>query len=523
MSSSIEPHLHDAPSEVTADEYVGRRVAKSAAWMVMKRFFFKSVGLISTLILVRILAPEAFGLAAIASVAFDVLDVMTEFSLVLALVKMKNPTRAHFDTAWTLLVMRGFLIGALMYVAAPFVADFMNEPRLVDITRVLALLPVVQGFESVGLIYFRLELRFDRIFWYEVTGKLIGFAMVIPAAFILQNAWAVVIGYLGPKFIMIPISYWMHPYRPRPSLAAFGELFNFSKWLLATNVLALFRDYTIVLLLGKIGGPSATGLYQQAWQIAALPASEIAAPIRQPMYSGYAKVLGDMARLRQQAVDGLSLMLMIVTPLSVGLALTADWIQPIALGPKWVGAAPLIQICALYALVEAVGEFTHNIYVVLDRQKRYVGIMALTILIRTGFVIWAGINHGILWAAAAMALTSVFSSGLWFFQVTYIIHLSLRKMFAQTWRTGLATLIMIGGVLYLQTLWPQSAETGAMFVQFAAQVAGGGILYIAAILTLWRLSGRPGGPENHALLIVGHTLPRLGRLIGVTRTFSAAK
>jgi len=510
VSSGINPGIPHAPSEVFADQYLGRRVAKSAAWMVLKRLFFKSVGLISTLILVRLLAPEAFGLAAIGSVAYDVLDAMTEFSFVLALVKMKQPQRAHFDTAWTLLVMRGFLIGGLMYVAAPFVADFMREPRLLDITRVLALLPVLQGFENVGLIQFRRELRFERIFWYEVVGKLLGFMMVIPAALILHNAWAVVIGYLGPKFITIPASYLMHPHRPRFSLKAGSELLNFSKWLFATNLLYLLRDYTMVLLLGRVGGASATGLYQQAWQIAALPASEIAAPSRQPMYSGYAKVLDDKARLGRQFVDGLALIMMMITPMSIGIALVAPWIQDIALGPKWVGAAPLISICALYALTEAVGDLTHNLYVVLDRQRRFVGIMVVNVVIRTGLVIWAGVTHGVVWAAAAMAITSLFGSVLWFAQLRNIIGRLVGPTFRATWRTGFATLVMAAGVLYIQMAWPQASGMPVMIAQLAVQSLAGAALYLGTLLGAWRLGGRPEGPEAHAVKAAIQLLQRVG-------------
>ena len=140
----------------------------------MKRLAFKGIGLFSTLILVRLLAPEAFGIAAIASTAYDALNALSEFSFSLALVKMKNPTREHFDSAWTLIVLRGFAIGAMMFVSAPWIAAAMREPRLLDITRVMSLYPVLWGFENIGLIEFQRELRFDRLFVYDVLGKVVG-------------------------------------------------------------------------------------------------------------------------------------------------------------------------------------------------------------------------------------------------------------------------------------------------------------------------------------------------------------
>ena len=510
MTSSVEP-IPSAPSEIFADQYLGRRVAKGAAWMVMKRVSFRAVGLISNLILARLLMPEAVGLVALASVAYDLLDVLTEFSFTLALVKMKEPTRAHFDTAWTLVVVRGLLIGALMVVGAPALAEFVHEPRLVDITRVLALVPVLQGLENVGLIEFQRSLRFDRIFWYELIGRLVGFVLVIPAALILHNAWALVIGYLGPKLVTVPYSYFLHPYRPRFSLKAGRELLNFSKWLFATNLMYILRDYTMVLLLGRVGGASATGLYQQSWQIGVLPASEIAAPVRRPMYSGYAKVLDDRDRLRAQVVDGLALVLMMITPASVGIALTAGLVQAVGLGPNWVGAAPLLTICAIYALIEAVGEFTHNLYVVHDRQRRFVEIMTALIVVRTGLVIWAGLTHGVLWAVWAMAAVSFFSTSILFTQLIVIIDLSVRRVIAALWRVMVATAVMASGVAYLQYLWPQSGQMPEMIGQLSSQIALGAFLYIGVLIALWRASGRPSGAEAHALEVLQKGLARMSR------------
>jgi O-antigen/teichoic acid export membrane protein len=510
LEPTIEPVLPSAIAEAITDQSLGRRVAKSAAWMVMKRLAFKGIGLFSTLILVRLLAPEAFGLAAIASTAYDALNTMTEFSFSLALVKMKNPTRAHYDTAWTLIVLRGFAIGAAMFLTAPLVADLMREPRLLDITRVMSIYPVLWGLENIGLIEYQRDLRFDKLFVYDVLGKVVGFLVVIPAALILHNAWAVVLGTIAPKLVQIPASYVMHPYRPRFAFKAGKELFNFSKWLFVTNLFSLINQYMIVILIGRIGGAGPVGLFRTAEQIGILPVSEVAAPIRGPMYAGYAKMLGDGERLCQHVIDGLSLTLMIILPMTVGIALTANLIEHVALGPEWAGAAPFIQVCAFYALFEGIGEFTHNLYVVYDRQRRFVEIMTFTVLLRLALVVWAGFAYGVLWAAAMFALTSFFSSALWFGQLTTMIGLSLKKTFAAVWRTFAATAIMAGGVSYFLSVWPDDGSAPDRVLELIVAVTLGGGLYLAPLLGLWSLCGRPPGPEDHALKAIRQLIARFG-------------
>jgi lipopolysaccharide exporter len=506
----VEPILPSAIAEAIVDQSLGKRVAKGAAWMVLKRLAFKGIGLISTLILVRLLAPDAFGLAAIASTAYDTLNAISDLSFALALVKMKTPTRAQYDTAWTLTVLRGFAIGGLIYLSAPWIAEAMREPRLVDITRVMALYPIIWGFENIGLIDFQRDLRFDRLFVYDVLGKVAGFLVVIPAALILHNAWAVVLGTIAPKIVQVPASYIMHPYRPRISFKAGRELLGFSKWLFATNILSLANNYLITILIGRIGGAASVGLFRTAEQIGILPVSEVAAPIRGPMYAGYAKVMNDRDRLCRHVVDGLSLTLMIITPLSIGIALVAKLIEQVALGAEWAGAAAFIQVCAFYALFEGIGEFTHNLYVVKDRQRRFVAIMTFTVVIRVALVVWAGFTYGVLWAAIMFALTSFFSAAIWFGQLTTMIHLSIRRTLAAVWRTFAATGIMSAGVFYFLSIWPYGATTPGHIAELVLAIALGGLLYVGPLLGLWVLCGRPAGPEDHAAKAIPQLLARLG-------------
>ncbi len=509
MEPSLEPVLPSAVAEAIVDQSLGKRVAKSAAWMVMKRLAFKGIGLFSTLILVRLLAPEAFGLAAIASTAYDALNTISEFSFALALVKMKAPTREHYDSAWTLIMLRGFAIGAAMFLSAPLISEWMREPRLTDITRVMAIYPVLWGFENIGLIEFQRDLRYDRLFVYDVLGKIAGFIVVIPAALILHNAWAVVLGTIAPKIVQIPASYIMHPYRPRVSFRAGAELLSFSKWLFATNVLSLTNNYMITILIGRIGGAGSVGLFRTAEQIGILPVSEVAAPIRGPMYAGYAKVLHDRRQLCRHVVDGLSLTLMIITPLTIGIVLTAHLIERVALGAEWAGAAPFIQVCAFYALFEGIGEFTHNLYVVTDRQRRFVEIMTLTVVARTGLVIWAGFAYGVLWAAAMFALTSFFSSAIWFGQLTTMIGLSLMETWRAIWRTLAATGAMAAAVYYFIAAWGDDAGVTARLTELVVAIILGGMVYIGVLLCLWLMGGRPSGPEALASRAFGRLWARL--------------
>jgi O-antigen/teichoic acid export membrane protein len=364
---------------------------------------------------------------------------------------------------------------------------------------VLSFAPILQGFENVGLIEYQRDLRFDRIFWYQLVSKVASFLIVIPAAIVLQNYWALVLGAFAARFITIPLSYAIHPFRPRFSLRAFGDLFDFSKWLFVTNMLTMVDSYLMTLLLGRTAGAAAVGTFQVANQIASLPASEVAAPVRRPIYAGYAKVKDDMAALRTQIVSGFGFLMLLVIPMSVGLAAACELVQRLGLGAKWEDAAPIVALCAMYALFDAIGQFTHNIYLVRGEQKRFVRIMAGNIALRVTLVIVAGVYGGVLWAVAALAGTALLNAVMWFAKLLPLVGLRAREPFAVVWRSFAAAGAMAVTVRAAIYAWPPEHALGPLALQTLLVCGLGAVVHVTVQALLWLACGRPRGPEQQLL------------------------
>jgi len=307
----------------------------------------------------------------------------------------------------------------------------------------------------------------------------------------------------------VVMSYVMHPYRPRPSLARWRELFDFSKWLMVANVEWVIDSYSMTFIVGRVAGPAAIGLYQVAYQIAALPASEIAAPIRPPMYAGFARIVDDKAALRQQILDGLALILSIIVPLSIGLALMAAPVTRLALGQEWLASIPLIRLCAFYALFDAVGHFTHNIYTVLHRQRRFVGVFGVALVVRFPAVILAAVWYGVNGAAAAMALTAAFNMVLWTSCLFPLIGIGLADVVRGVWRCVASAGLMSAIVLALLAAWPEAVGTAPILARAVAVSLAGGIAHVATQLALWHLAGSPPGAEAHLLRLLRAALARV--------------
>src|SRR5258707_9108035 len=140
------------------------RTVLGAGWMVAWRMVTRLLGLISTLVLARILVPADFGLVALATASSDAVEALSVLGLDDALVRDKESSRALNDTAFSLMAARGVLNAALIAVLAYPASVWLVEPRLVPILLVLSALTLIAGFENIGIVEFRRNLQFQKAF-----------------------------------------------------------------------------------------------------------------------------------------------------------------------------------------------------------------------------------------------------------------------------------------------------------------------------------------------------------------------
>ena len=502
--SAVRPEAAESPADIApapedAIHSVRRGVAAGALFMVLLRFSFRLIGLVNTFILVRLLLPSDFGLVGLVTAAYSIIDLLSQMSLQMVIIRMPAPSRDDYDTAWTLGLIRGVLIAVLLVAAGPFLASYIHEPRVVQLCYVLGAVSIVQGFENIRLVDLQRSLQYQQIFVYQVAGKIAGVLTTIPLAFYLHNYWALISGIAAMRFTMIAMGYAMRPYKPRFCLASWHELFHFSKWLMVGNMLWVIDANAMTFLIGRIAGTAEIGMYQVGYQIGALPASEIAAPIRDPLYAGSARLLGDMNQLRKYFFDNLQLMIAVITPLSIGICLMAKPIALIFLGTKWAATIPLIQYCSLYALFDAIGHYPAGVYTVLNKQREYYGLLALLLLVRVPAIVIGGLHYGTVGALIAVTATAVLGMVMWNAFLPRVLGATLDDFFRATWRTALSSCAMAVAVAFAVANYPEPEGTAFELLRFALICLIGAVVHIGTLLAAWAMCGFPDGAERQAL------------------------
>ncbi|MEM9058056.1 MAG: lipopolysaccharide biosynthesis protein [Pseudomonadota bacterium] len=472
-----------------------------SAWMIAMRWGLRGIGLVSTVILVRLLAPEDFGLVAMATLFIALLDVFTSFGVDMALIQRADATEEHFNTAWTIRLLQAVLIALLLVLLAPFLADYFNEGRVTALTMFLAIGVLVAGFENIGIVAFRKELEFAREFRFAIYTKFGSFVITIGLALWLRNYWALAWGIVGGKVVSVAVSYLMHPYRPRPSLARFRDLWSFSQWMLLRNIGMYLRKQVDSFLVARFFDTGQMGFYSVAKEVAELPTTDLVWPTARALFPGYAKLAHDPARMGRAYLNALNTIALFAVPIGLGLALVAEPLVLVAFGERWAGISSVLAWLAFSGVFTSVSAGVQMPLIALGRMRRAAALAWVQLVAVVPVVLYA-VQRGdltdvaIAHSAVAAALVPVF-----FATLTTLGIVGWGDVLRALWRPLTAGAVMSACVLLIP-----DGFTAVPLVELLVKSAVGAVTFTVAGFAIWRAAGEPDGGERMVSELIGKRL-----------------
>ncbi len=200
----------DEPATALSSADLSDRTTRGVGWTVFWRFATRGLGLISTLILARLLVPADFGLVALASSFVVAIDALATTGVYDVLIREPGFQPRLYDTAFTIALIRGIVTATALASLAGPAGGFFDEPRLTPILLVLAVGTLIDSAENTGTVDFRKYMRFDREFVLLLLPRILGIMITIAAAVLLQSYWALVIGSLLQKVVRVILGYVLH-------------------------------------------------------------------------------------------------------------------------------------------------------------------------------------------------------------------------------------------------------------------------------------------------------------------------
>jgi O-antigen/teichoic acid export membrane protein len=329
-----------------------QRVIRSGLWVAASQVMLSGLGVARSIILARLLSPEVFGLMGLAQIAMRTVETLTRPGIGEALIARRQSFESAGETAFTLLVARGAVLTALLWLLAPVVASFYQSEALTPVIRALSISLLVGGFCSINTVARSRDLEFRRLTYLGQAAAWASFIVTVSAAYWLRSVWALVFGQLAAAVVTTVLSYFLVGGRLRFGFdrAVARELLSYGKFITGASIVLFIASELDSALIGKYLGIVQLGYYTLAATIAQIVTTQVSKIISGVMLPAYSRLQDDLVALRQTFLRTVSLVVFLVLPATVGLILVAEPLIAVVYGDRWLPAAAPLQITAVFGL-----------------------------------------------------------------------------------------------------------------------------------------------------------------------------
>lgn len=336
-------------------------------------------------LLARLLAPADFGLVAMAFVVLGLSSLVDDLGMAGAIIQRPKLTERHIRTAFTVSVLLGICLSALVVLAAPLGALAVRNQSLIPIVRALGIGFAVRGCSVVAGALLRRRLDYKPLFLIEFGSYVVGYAGTSVVLVLFgYGVWSLVWGSLAQSLLssvaLLVVS--RHSLRPLWGRSEMRELLRFGAGATANG----FVNYAAIngdnFIIGRSLGASDLGLYSRAYTLMNLPHTYTASLISGVLFSAFAQVQAEKERLRRGYLIASRVTSLSAAPVMAGMIVAAPHLVRGLYGAAWDGTVlPLQILCAagyfraLYHLGGSVTQASGRIYLELGAQLGYAAIM----------------------------------------------------------------------------------------------------------------------------------------------------
>ncbi|MDZ4673937.1 MAG: lipopolysaccharide biosynthesis protein [Gemmatimonadota bacterium] len=456
-----------------------RTLAGGVAWIGALRWSAQILNWLSTLVVIRLLSPEDYGIVGMATVFIGVAAVLSEFGLgsaVVALPALDSREVAELNGGAVLL---SIVMAIVALLSAPLLAHFFNEPALRLVVPVLSLGFVLEGIRTVPVAMLSRRLAYRSTAMLDFGRQAGSAVLVLALAWLGTGYWALVGGNLGGSLVA---TLWVLAIHRQPlavpRLAHLARPLTYARHILGSRIAWQAYRNSDFLIAGRLFGADLLGYYTVAWNLASLPGEKLGNIITAATGPFFAAIQHDRAALRHHFLRVTEMLSLIILPVLVGFLLVADLAVPLLLGDRWMPAVTPLRLLIGYAAVQAVVSPVSQVLNVTGntRTSMLSGVLALLVLPPTFLVgahFW-GINGIALGWLATYPLLTLYPLG----RVRQALSLPFLE-YLRAWRRAVEGVIwLLALALLVGFLMPPGLPEWARLVALIIAGAGG---YLACI------------------------------------------
>lgn len=468
-------------SREPADDAFAAATTRAAGWAFAALVAGRAISVVCLAILARLLTPVDFGVVAIALAYLTYAETVTDLGTAAALIYSPARGRAQDDIAQVTFVVNvvvGWVWFAITLAVTPWLAAFFHHDGIPAILSALAWTFPLKALGATHDALTQKDLRFRARLVPEVGLALTKGLLAVTLALAGMGVWSLVWGHLAGVAMSTLLLWLVVPWRPgwrlpldrlRPVLAYGGRI-------VAVNVVAAVVHHADLVIVGRVLGATALGLYQMAARVPDLSLLMVARVGGRVMFPALARIGRRGQPVAEAYLVGMRRLALVVLPAAAGLALLAEPTVAVMFGPQWTAAAPVLRFLAVYAGLRALGSLAGEALKAMGRPGLLasLGVVKATIVVPTLLLVAPA---GVVAVAAALAAVTLLGVLLNIVAVWRIAGVDPARLIAALRPGALAAAAILG----IQVAWLHTARGAPDWMLMLGGMAAGGAIYVLVL------------------------------------------
>lgn len=367
---------------------LNKSIINATKWSFITEVMAKLVAPISSMVLARLLTPEAFGVVATLNMVIAFAEIFTDAGFQRYLIQHEFKDEEDKDKStnvafWSNLVMSFVLWGIIAIFREPL-ATLVGSPGLGHVLVVACISIPLAAFSSIQMALFKRGLDFKTLFWRRLAMILVPLCVTIPLAFWLRSYWALVIGTIVTNLVNAILLTVKSNWRPRRyySFDRLKEMFSFCAWSIVDSVLVWATAYIDIFFIGRALDAYYLGLYKTSITTVGQFTSLITASVLPVVMPAISRLQDNIPEMRKTLLKFQKYTSVFLFPIGVGIFLFQDFVTAIMLGNQWSEAAPFIGLWALMELIMVIfSRFCSNVYPAIGKPRVSVIVQLLHLVV----------------------------------------------------------------------------------------------------------------------------------------------
>lgn len=328
----------------------GARVKSAVIWRSGTQILAQLISWGATLAVIRILEPSDYGLFAMTSVVLVFLNFLNGYGFVSALIQSEKVEPIRIRQAFGMLILLNSGLALIqLFVVAPLAAAYFKEPVVAEMLRWQSLIYLATPFLTLPEAMLTRNLDFKKPAIINLTSAFVGAVVALFMAMNDYGVWTLVFAPIAIFWtraiaLMLGTRFWVWP---SFDFRGAGGIFAFGTTMLVSHGFWIIQSQCDIFIAGRHFDNHDLGLYAEALFLTQIFAAKFVPPLNEVAFPAYARLQNDRAALSAGFLKAVRLIMLISCPLYLGMAVSAEPLVAVVMGPKWVEASPLVAVLAL--------------------------------------------------------------------------------------------------------------------------------------------------------------------------------